>query len=61
MIGGFLLGLIFGLAMGVALYREAYEYFREKHEKDRKHRKHLDNVEEWERRKQEGKVEAYVR
>ncbi len=61
MIGGFALGLIIGLAMGVCLYREAYEYFRLKDAQEEKHRKHLDRVREWCKRREEGKVEAYVR
>ena len=61
MIGGFALGLIIGLAMGVALYREAYEYFREKDEKDQKHRKHLENVKEFEKRQKAGIIEAWIK
>lgn len=61
MIGGFALGLILGLAMGVCLYREAYEYFRLKDAQEEKHREHLERVREWERRQKEGRVEAYVR
>ena len=61
MIGGFLLGLVFGLLMGVCLYREAYEYFRLKDAQEQKHREHLERVREWERKRSEGRVEAYVR
>jgi hypothetical protein len=56
MIGGFALGLIIGLAMGVCLYREAYEYFRLKDAQEEKHRKHMERVREWERRQKAGIV-----
>ena len=61
MIGGFALGLIIGLAMGVCLYREAYEYFRLKDAHEEKHREHLERVREWERKRNEGIVEAWIK
>lgn len=61
MIGGFALGLILGLALGVCLYREAYDFFQRREALEEKHRKHLERVREWERRQKEGRVEAYVR
>ena len=56
MIGGFALGLILGLAMGVCLYREAFEYFRLKDAQEQKHLEHLERVREWERRQKAGIV-----
>ena len=61
MIGGFLLGLIIGLALGVCLYREAYDFFQRREALEEKHRRHLERVREYERRAKEGRVEAYVR
>lgn len=61
MIGGFALGLIIGLAMGVCLYREAYDFFQRREALEEKHRKHLERVREYERRTKEGRVEAWVR
>ena len=56
MIGGFALGLIIGLAMGVCLYREAYDFFQRREALEEKHRKHLERVQEWERRQKAGVV-----
>ena len=56
MIGGFALGLIIGLALGVCLYREAFEYFRLKDAQEQKHLEHLERVREWERRQKAGIV-----
>lgn len=56
MIGGFALGLIIGLAMGVCLYREAYDFFQEKDRQEQKHAEHLERVREWERRQKAGIV-----
>lgn len=61
MIGGFALGLIIGLALGVCLYREAYEYFRLKDVQEEKHREHLERVREWERRQKAGIVWGQIR
>ena len=61
MIGGFALGLIIGLALGVCLYREAYDFFQRREALEEKHREHLERVREYERRAKEGRVEAYVR
>ena len=55
------MGLILGLALGVCLYREAYDFFQRREALEEKHRKHLERVREWERRQKEGRVEAYVR
>jgi hypothetical protein len=60
-IGGFALGLILGLAMGVCLYREAYEYFRLKDAQEQKHQEHLERVREWERRQKAGIVWGQIR
>ena len=61
MIGGFALGLIIGLALGVCLYREAYEYFRLKDAQEQKHLEHLERVREWERRQKAGIVWGQIR
>ena len=61
MIGGFALGLIIGLAMGVCLYREAFEYFRLKNAQEQKHLEHLERVREFEKRQKAGIVWGQIR
>ena len=56
MIGGFALGLILGILMGVCLYREAWEFFAEKERKEQKHEEHLKRVREFEKRNAAGIV-----
>ena len=61
MIGGFALGLIIGLALGVCLYREAYDFFQRREAFEEKRRKHLERVREWERQQKAGVVEAWIK
>lgn len=61
MIGGFALGLILGILMGVCLYREAHDYFAECDRREQKHAEHLKRVLEWERRQSAGAIEAWIK
>jgi pyrroloquinoline quinone (PQQ) biosynthesis protein C len=45
-----------GLALGVCLYREAYDFFQRREAQEQKHREHLERVREWERKREDGVV-----
>lgn len=54
-------GILIGLVLGMAIHREGCLWAREIAQRDAKRRAHRQRVQDWERRRAEGEVEAWIR